>query len=280
MVLFQYSIQYFSLVYLFFSLIRVHTYIHIHNRVYQHRESSIHSHPKLKHRNGGLYNDKSGGIKRKAKAYKYRDMFWLMKHATCIRMTAQAGRFNPIDIGQHAGNGVETKHSQAMQTFKYLVRAPTYWDFIPSTQLKIMFALSIKQTQTLLRKYETTPHNFKDWHIEFIKRIDAIHDDYKSLDRLDHKLDEFNHGFLHFDDIDRTLQKWFKGFEERHCIQRISPVLPGDYTLLLWIIYNHPETNYGDFAEPEFLIKNSKTLKFIQRKMKYRMSIQEIKITI
>ena len=235
----------------------------------------------MKHGDGKLYNDKSGGINRSEKAYHCRDMYWTQKHRKCIRATAAAGQLVPKQIGQHAGNGVETKHSLSTQLYKYLPRCPAYHDYIFSTQVKMICGLNMRQTQTLLKKYQETPSNFETWHIELIKEINQIHNDYKGLKVLSqNKLDQFGHGYLHWNEIDRTLQKWRKDFDENKCIKKVSPIQASDYTALLWTIYNNKVTRHGDFTDPTFIINNMKTLNFLQRELGFRLTIDEIKVLI
>ena len=249
-------------------------------RIYQDRDDSLHSHPMVPHRSGQLFNNKSGGISRTAKSYHVRDIHWIKKHIICVRETAKAAATGPKDIGQHAGNALETKHSLANTIFKYINYIPIYWGSISQTQIKIIFALNIKNTESLFRKYEKNPGNFKQRHINLMNEINKIHEDYIELNIMREKLDDFGHGWLWWRKIDRTENKWLKGIKYDQCIKRVSKLLAPDYTLLFSIVYNSKFTKYGNFDHVDFILKNNEILKKIQRKLHYRMSITEIKTIV
>ena len=271
-----------SVLFLFISvLFSVYLYIFVYiYRVYQHRNVSLHSHPLVPHKNGQLFNNKSGGISRTLKSYHVRDIHWTQKHMICVRVTAKAGKTAPKNIGQHAGNTLETKHSVSNATFTFIPWCPVYWKFIPSTQVKMIFALFIKNTKSLFRKYKKNPENFSPRHKALIHEINQIHIDYRELNEMREKLDEFGHGWLWWPKIDRTLDKWLKGIKAQECIKRVSRILASDYSRLFLIVYNSKETNYGRFEDVDFILKDKKKLKWLQRQLYYRMTITEIKTII
>ena len=269
----------FLFVFLYFSLY-IFIYLYYVYRTYQHRNYSIHSHPLLPNRNGQLFNNKSGGISRTWKAYHVRDIHWTQKHMICVRETAKAGKTAPKGIGQHAANSIETKQSLSNVTFTYIPWCPVYWEFIPSTQVKMIFALFIKNTKSLFDKYKKNPENFGYQHKKLMDEIKQIHTDYRELNEIRNKLDKFGHAWLWWPKIDRSLDKWLKGVDAQDCIKRVSRLLPSDYTRLFDIVYKSKETKYGRFDNVDFILKNQKKLKFIQRQLYYRMTIAEIKSII
>ena len=282
-----FGIQFFSFVclslftskYIIIIVIIIIIIIIIH-RVYQHRGDSLHSHPLVPHKNGSLFNNKSGGISRTHNAYHVRDIHWTQKHRKCVRVTSQAGKTAPKKIGQHAGNTLETRHGWSVTTFKYSKDCPVYWPYIPPTQVKIIFALHIKNTRSLFRKYNLNPENFTAQHKNLIDEIEIIHREYLELNVLRNRLDPFGHGWLWWNKIDRTLDKWFKGCKSETCIKSVSRILSTDYTQLFLLIYNSAKTKYGKFDNVDFILKNPKLLSWIQRQMQYRMTISEIKTII
>ena len=246
-------------------------------RIYQHRDCSIHSHPKLPHRNGKLYNDKSGGIVRSTKAYAVRDLQWTEKYRRASRLASEAGLTAPKDIGQHACNVVEAEHSTIINTFRHHQIYPVYWDYLSMAQVKIIFCINVKKTRTLLKKLSKNRENFNELHAVLISRIDDIHASYLSLSELKDKIDEFGHVYCWWDKLDRTQQTWLKGCSCSSCLKRVSKLSSTDYIMLFYVVYH--EMADTDFEMKE-IMTNNKKLKIIQRKLSYRMTLQEIKVIL
>ena len=145
------------------------------------------------------------------------------------------------------------------------------------TQVKIIFSNLIKNTRKLRKKLRENPQNFDQYQKEQIDKLLSIHKDYVNLRKLQNKLDCFHHGWCYFESIDRSEQKWLHDFDYQTCIKRISSLFSEDYTHLFWIIYNSPQTRYGDFDDPDFIVTNDDILTYLQISLGYRMSINEIK---
>lgn len=246
-------------------------------RIYQHAKASIHCHPKKKHKNQRLYNDKRGGISRSKRAYDLRDLPWTQKWIKCIRVTCFCGEFAPKGIGQHGANTVEFYHSLSIRNFQYLQYSQTHLGFIPMTQVKIIFSNLIKNSRKLNKKREENPAKFNQYQSQQLDALITIHNDYVNLRSLQKKLDPFCHGWCHFEEIDRTEQKWLNNFDYLQCIKRVSSLFSEDYSHLFWIIYNSPQTKYGDFDDPDFIVKDDSILRYLQISLGYRMTISEIK---
>ena len=242
--------------------------------IYQHRDCSIHSHPKLPHRNGKLYNDKSGGIVRSKKAYAVRDIQWTGKYRRANRLASEAGQTAPKETGQHASNILEAEHSTMKSTFRHHHVYPVFWSFISTAQVKIIFSINVKRTRTLLKKFDIKPENFVDIHIKLITQIDDIHTSYLDLSKLKHKIDEFGHCYLWWDKIDRSEQTWLKGCSCSECSKRVSKLSSTDYLMLFYVVY-HEMANTD--PEIKLILKDKTKLKVIRQKLAYRMSIDEIK---
>lgn len=238
---------------------------------------SIHCHPLLKHKNGRLYNNKCGGISRSKKAYDLRDLPWTRKWIRCVVSTSKCGEYSPRNIGQHAANAVEFYHSLSIRNFGYLQYSQIHLSFIPMTQVKIIFSNLIKNTRKLIKKMRENPEKFDKYQTEQIDKLLSLHRDYYNLRKLEDKLDCFHHGWCYFDSIDRTEKKWLHDFDYQTCIKRISSLFSEDYTHLFWIIYNSEQTKYGEFDDPNFIVKNNQILNYLQISLGYRMSINEIK---
>ena len=43
----------------------------------------------------------------------------------------------PFDLGQHGANWIEWTHSSMKLSFKQNQTQPVFWDYIPSTQVKL-----------------------------------------------------------------------------------------------------------------------------------------------
>jgi len=267
---FQFSVLYTCI----FLFVTVCLCLYTYNRIYQHRDCSIHSHPELPHKNGKLYNDKSGGIVRSKKAYFVRDIHWTDKYRRSNRLSSEAGQTAPKEIGQHASNLLETKHSVCKSVFPQHQIYPVHWEYIPVAQIKIIFAMNIRNTSGLLKKFVKKEDNFDEVHVRLMGDIDDIHLSYLDLSKLKHKIDEFGHAYCWWNKIDRTLQTWFRGIEYKSCIKKVSRLLSSDYTMLFYVVY-HEMVN--DDFELHKLLKNESKLSIIQSKLSYRMSIEEIK---
>ena len=252
--------------------IHVNIFSHLY-RIYQERDESIHSHPKLKNKNGKLYNDKSGGIVRTKKAYAVRDMQWTPKYRTSCRLATDVGETAPDEIGQHAANVVEKKHSHIICTFPQHKLYPVHWGYIPVAQLKIIFALNIKNTESLFEKFNQNSDRFNNMHLEIMSSLNEIHQKYLTLRKLMEKADEFGHVYCWWPELDRTLETWFKGNSQDECVKGVSRLLSSDYTELFRVVYQEIDFD-GDIDE---LLPNKMKIQEIQRKIKYRMTQEEIK---
>ena len=162
--------------------------------------------------------------------------------------------------------------------FKHSQTVPVFLPFIPSTQVKLLFSIMRKTTLTLINKLKKIPNQFNDEFKQLINEIRNIHEDYITLRVFSGvNIDKFNHAIVWFNHIDRSLETWLKGFNHESCIKRVSTLNSLDYSHLLWVIYNSEETKYGQFEDIGFIINNQQLLRNLQRTMKWRMTIDEIK---
>ena len=135
-----------------------------------------------------------------------------------------------------------------------------------------------KTTIVLLNKIKKVPEKFNSKFRALINEIHSIHQDYLTLRLFTGvDVDDFGHGIVWFDNIDRSLETWLHGFNYETCIKRVSGLDSLDYSHLLWVIYNSEETKYGQFNFFNFIIKNNKLLTNLQRCVNWRMTIDEIK---
>lgn len=248
-------------------------------RIYQTRTTSLHAHPGVKHKNGRAYNDKAGGISRTQKAYDCRDIVWTKKYRICIRVTSECGKNLPDDLGQHGGNWIEWTHSAMKLSFKQNQTQPVFWDYIPSTQVKLLFSIIHKTTIKLTNKLKKC--NGRSWtneHKRIVEEIKNLYEDYISLKIFSGvSVDDFNHAIVYFENIDRTLQTWYRGINHDTCIKHVTSLNSLDYSHLLWVIYNSAETHYGDFDDVKFILNSDKICRNLQRQVHWRMTIDEIK---
>lgn len=162
--------------------------------------------------------------------------------------------------------------------FKHTETVPVFWNYIPSTQVKLLFSVMRKTTITLLNKLKKIPNEFNEKYRKLLIKIQNVHEDYITLRVFSGvKIDEFNHGIVWFKNIDRSLQTWFRGFKYESCIKRVSTLNSLDYSHLLWVIYNSEDTKYGQFDDIAFIVNNEKLLRNLQGAINWRMTIDEIK---
>lgn len=226
---------------------------------------------------GQFFNNKCGGISKRKKSYHVRDIYWLKKHVICVRSTSKCGKTAPKKIGPHGANQRELDHSTITGTYKYIPRCPVYWEFIPSTEVKMIFCLMMKNTKSLFDKFKKNRSNFTEQHVNLMNEIKQIHRDYTELKALRKGLDIFGHGWLWFDKIDRSLNEWFKDCDPNTCVSKVSKLWADDFTTLMILVYNSEQTNYGNFTNINDIVSNNKTMSWLQKQLQHRMTINEIK---
>ena len=244
------------------------------HRIYQHRDCSIHSHPQLPHRNGKLYNNKSGGIVRSKKAYAVRDINWTEKYRRANRVASEVAQTAPKKIGQHAGNVLETQHASIKCVFPQFQIYPVHWAFLPVAQVKIIFSMNVKNTRKLLNKFTKDSRNFDEIHLRLLGEIDDINVSYLNLSKIKCKIDEFGHAYCWWDKIDRSLDTWFKGIRCESCVKKVSKLNSSDYIMLFYVVYHEMADEDWELGQ---LLRNDRKLRIIQAKLSYRMTIDEIK---
>lgn len=247
-------------------------------RIYQERDDSLHSHPQQRHSSKKLINNKRGGIAKSHAAYKQRDIWWTQKHASA---RAQACECNELAI-KHGANNTEQAHNIFLKYSSHFQKQPVYLHMIPTWQIAITFGLNLRVIKSIRRNMKKYPrkyqeHNFD--HDEFANCQRIIYETL-GLNPIREKLDDFNHAYLYFDNIDRTQQKQFKGFNPSQCKGKKSRIKFIDHEKLIRILFEADTSNWNQgkpFADLHQLMNDEKYINNIRKKLKYRMDANEIK---
>ncbi len=240
--------------------------------MYQEHNESRHAHPKQRHRNGKLYNNKRGGIARSAKAYKQRDIPWTRKYQTAVRAAQDW-----LQRGQHGSNLTETGHANTGHIFPYLSHRRVHIDYIPSTQLMIKNALNDRKTKYLIKDKRNNPEKYSDVATAHLAKIEAYNKDTRGIDAIRDGLDDYNHGILYYPHIDRTQEYHLQGFDETKCYSRVSKKQIDNHEKLLYTVYTSKKTFYGDFSDPSQITEDLDILLYLQEETNYTLTTKEIR---
>ena len=125
-----------------------------YNRIYQHRDESLHAHPQQLHSNGRLYNDKRGGIIVNPKANSLRNIAWTKKWQTAVFNARYFGSDIPSDLGQHGANGLETQHAGNTKYSHYMKKDQVHTPHFKSMWARQKFKCNTKRTYALKKKIQ------------------------------------------------------------------------------------------------------------------------------
>ena len=251
-----------------FRLIFIHSIsFYVIVRIYQESTSAVHCHSSQLHSNGRNYAKKAG-ITKSRKSIKHRNIIWSKKWMKSVFLSTQCIN----SLFQHGGLALESDHRAANRIFNYLTNNAIHLNMIPAYNAMVRYSLHNRLTKRIQKKLNSQSNVKSKIDSNELSNIINIHHHYKSLDKLrESKLDEFNHGLLYFENINRKQSAYLHGFDAKKSIKKVTKITYNDIGLLLNAI------NELDFIDnPHDIIGNEQAMDYLRQKLKNIFTDNEI----
>ena len=168
----------------------------------------MHAHIDQKHWNGKHYN-RTSSIPKTKKLHTFRLRWWNHRFIC----TAFANQFLR-SFWQSGSNNNETMHACDKRWFPYLKQDGIGWKSSIAVSYNQQFKQNATRTRLLYKNTLKIPPNERPWTAEFVDELTKKYDEGDSLSTLKkHILDDNNHGFLKFSDIQPDLKDHLNGIE-------------------------------------------------------------------
>lgn len=226
-------------------------------------------HPDQSTRLGHYYND-NYSIPNSKRIWDFRDRLYSGK----VNMSMWQN--GDLEAFCHKGsNAPEFFHRNTTDCFDYLKKEPVHIDRLPGIAIMQKLAHNLKRARLIKeRKFRAMEYDPDNYHIhdtilielEKLISLDFLRDDARKCDILPHH-------YLYFNNTDKTVDAFLYGFKWENSIVRVTGIDHEDKELL-W----HYIKKYEDqLVATNGCYYNTESLKFLQEKMKYKMSIPFIK---